>query len=286
MLYEAPIVRKLTKGKLATQTLEMLQVRPTQESLYSNFVFDEDHIVGSYRGIPVEPGDLVLAPGHIDPLYQRGLIKTIPTESGAMQSDELYKVSDSGLKEGLQKLVKTQFSIKNPQDKIDDPRAADSFSIKKNQDEVWGRIHLIDLLQRKEMSDSLSQTVLLQMIKQQLGVYSLAPLLEETRNKLNMLQKVGSSAEIIALRKEVEKTLRTRLRQEITIAVFLKQLEGSYPDVKNIYSIEGTETLVSQIEKLLERDLGSQEKRGEVLNLEDFVRDKVNILFPASPVAA
>ncbi|MBW7955487.1 hypothetical protein H3C66_02030 [Patescibacteria group bacterium] len=242
---DAQILRE--RAVHARASFDVLSSRVLQYELYEGVTFPPEHIVGNDRMIPVKRGELILAPGHLDPLYQLGLV----------EDEELYKISQNTLREGIQRGTQTIVHFKDSLTKMFRPDEQRSVSLKKEEDLVFGKVKLASVLHRQALSHPDVQAVFLQLIEQQTGQLSLRFLFQLTQRELRELRKQpGNEEKIRQLRIDVEIACRRMLTQELSISDFVVMLRKQRPDMASIYKLDGKKLFVDNIEKYLEKDIG------------------------------
>lgn len=247
---ESQIAERNKRKERARLSMDALNNRPNQYELYAEVVFDQDHVVGSERLIPLRQGEILLAPGHLDPLFQLGLI----------EESELYKVSQNSLREGVQKAHKSEFRFKDTLTKALNP-AAETFTLHKEADQVWGKVRLKNILRRDALQHPDIQTIFLHLLEQQTGSFALKSSLDIARRQFvhwSGNENASRAADIRQLIVDTEVDSRRKIQQELTIRDFLNFIHEFKPELEEVYTLNGETTFTDKIKKRLLHDLGME----------------------------
>jgi hypothetical protein len=248
----------------------LIQQRQSQIDVYRSVTFPEGHVLGNERHIPLHPNEILLAPGHIDTLF---------TPLKLLEPRDLYKISQNTLREGLQKGYEARFHI------LDRLRSALSVLPSKDtevithkpDDTVFAKIDVQEILRRKAMDFEDTQTVFMNMMKQEAGNTSLRLFLQITLKEYEVMKKKGATAhDVEQLKAEVEVKVRRIIMQQQSLYQLLKNIEQDRPELTRIYSSNGTETFYQQIERLVRSELGAHPDQ---ISIDDTVRQFMRIAF-------
>lgn len=236
------------RAKLALAAYEALSERTPQAEIYAAVTFESDHVVGSERSIPLLKNELILAPGHLDILYQLKIV----------QKSELYKVTQTSLREGIQSGADVLIAIKkNLRGAFDGTPTPTTIVAKKEPDVVFGKIDLSDILNRPVLNNPEILTIFLQMIEQQAGQISLTQLADHTRREYaTLFAQPNPSARISILRTNTEILVRRIVSQKYALHNFLKVADFQRPEIKSIFKLDGERKFTDVIDASVLKDLG------------------------------
>jgi hypothetical protein len=122
-----------------------------------------------------------------------------------------------------------------------------------------------------------TQTVFMNMMKQEAGNTSLRLFLQITLKEYEVMKKKGATAhDVEQLKAEVEVKVRRIIMQQQSLYQLLKNIEQDRPELTRIYSSNGTETFYQQIERLVRSELGAHPDQ---ISIDDTVRQFMRIAF-------
>lgn len=265
---QQPVSPPEVKLSLAQQAVEILRHRQPQEELYADVIFSPDHVVGSIRGIPVRSDELILVPGHLDPLFQRGLV----------YHAELYKVSDSEIRHGLQRGMKMVVNLQRVLLGQDAATDSETVVLRKEPDSVCAKLDLRTVLWRPELQHPQNQQLMMQMLEQQAGSMSV-PLQVQIAKKeaAKLRQSTDSSDKLSTMRTETEIGLRRMISQQLALLKFVDRVEEFRPEMAGLKKLNGKEKLVDRIRQFCQLSLGANWKE---LDPEQLIRQQLAVIFP------
>lgn len=237
------------RAERAQRSLDALSIREPQQKIYESVTFPADHIVGAERTIPLFNNELILAPGHLDILYKLGVV----------HKDELYKVTQTSLREGVQYGMNSTVTFRG---ELATEGGSNTMKLEKAKDLVFGKIDVSKILQREALSHPDVQAIFLQMIEQQAGTISLRFQVDLTRKLLSHLQKQPNSEdEVRALRTESEIACRRIVMQKFALHKMLQTLPLYRPEMAEIYKLNGESLFVESIDAKVVQDLGTDPQK-------------------------
>lgn len=270
-----------SRAERARRVIQTFDRRPPQAEIYEAVTFPADHVVASERAIPLFDDELILSPGHIDPLYTAELIR----------KDELYKISQTSLREGLQRgfsqVIKVFDTVRTALRGDEEPVMVRT---SKKPDAVVAKININSLLRRHELTFEDTQTLFMYMLKQEAGNTSLRGFVELSKKEyvyiLKKLAKMKASpdvqhAEITRLRLEIENKVRRIIKKEIAFHKLLVLIAEEKPELMEIYNNTGTDTFYQETAREIRREVGSAPDK---IDFEQFVKKVMDVIFPDSPV--
>lgn len=249
---------------------DALSTRATQYELYADIVFPKDHIVGGPQAIPLQAGEILLAAGHLDPLYQLGLIN----------KSELYKVSDTQLTEGLQTGSEHTITLRESINSLMNPDQS-TLTLKKPADQVVAKVNIAEVLNREALTHPDVQTIFMHLLEQQTGSLGLSIVHQYARRKfLQLLKQPGFEADIRYLMTETEIDSRRIVRQLLAIRDVNQQIKASRPELADIYKLGGQKLFTERIDELLAKELGENVDQE---NVEDILQNMLKKTFAIEP---
>lgn len=213
-----------------------LEVRPPQVDIYSKVQFSSDHILPSAAEIPLTDNELILAPGHVDPLFILDVLK----------GNQLYSI-------------------------IPEPDIRKAFTHDNSVlegsivDTVFGKLNLKDALISEDLNHPEVNTIFLQMIEQQVGNLSVKELFEVSRREIHHFRtQPDAEKKIAVLIAEVRNKIQRIVRQEVAGAGFIESLRLHRPRMSTLYKSDGKTLFVDSIQQKIVSDIGPNPKTQDI----------------------